>query len=244
MTKIDILGTTPLVSLARAFAAATSVPAGKSMSRDEIAVAIGARPGTGAANNRVVAARKFGLVARERGGKYFLTPLGKRLSQSPDSVELMVEAIRKVPVFEALMDRHPENLHAVKDEELVQDAMSLGATPEVAARIVRLLKSSLVFASGGEPTPSTSTENTGAAKEASISDTVDEGQVGPANEKTSTLHGTGEHDRSRTGLAGHPLIEALLSQAPAPGSDWEKDARGDWIVALDAMLALIYPPRR
>lgn len=244
MTKIDILGTTPLVSLARAFAAATSVPAGKSMSRDEIAVAIGARAGTGAANNRVIAARKFGLVARDRGGKYFLTPLGKRLSQSPDSEELMIEAIRKVPVFQALLDRHPENIHAVEDEELVQDAMSLGATPEGAARIVRLLKSSLVFASGGEPTPSTSTETASAAKDVSVRDAVDEGQAGAGSEKASTMSQTGEHERSRTGLAGHPLIEALLSQAPSPGSDWEKGARSDWIVALDAMLALIYPPRR
>lgn len=128
MPKIDINGTTPVVSLARAFAA-TAVPAGKSLSRDEVATAMGARPGSGAANNRVIAARKFGLLARGPNGRYSLAPLGKRLSQSQGDANLLVEAIRKVPIFGAMLDLHWHNVSAVEDSQILRHALALWPLP-------------------------------------------------------------------------------------------------------------------
>ena len=241
MPKIDINGTTPSVSLARAYAA-IAVPVGKSLSRDEIADAMGARAGTGAANNRVIAARRFGLLMRESNGKYSLTPLGKRLSQSGESAEILIEAIRKVPIFKALLDLHPQDVSTVGDDQLIQDAVKLGASAEVAARIVRLLKTSLAFASRDEPTPLAPTQNASSANEGAISPA--EGGV-RADDDVVEASVPAQADRTKLGsLAMHPLIEPLMLQAPPPGSDWGKDARTDWITALDAMLALIYPPRR
>lgn len=107
---------------------------------------------------------------------------------------------------------------------------------------VRLLKNSLAFASRDEPTPSATTENAGSAKGEAFS--IAEGDL-KADDDVAEAPAPPLAARTELGsLAMHPLIEPLMRQAPPPGSDWGKDARTDWITALDAMLALIYPPHR
>lgn len=211
----------PKVSLDRAIGVARAMQqVSRSVSRRGIALEMELRPGTGSINNRVIAARKFGLIARGASKGYVLTALGRRFAAGTYANEDVLAAIRHVPVFAAALASLHGSFDGVSRADLL-DALSRAGVEEAELDdAVRVLSSSMTFSTTASVTKA---------------DCVDPGVKG----KVALGLGNGAQNGAGS-LSTEPMIKALFAATPPPSSSWPADRMNEWLDLFANAVRYIY----
>lgn len=212
----DLQNGLPRASLDRALAVAEAiVKEGRSLTRMRIAVALGVKAGTGSANTRTIAARKFGLIRSDPSGGYAVTDLGRRLLRDPSNVQLRRSAIIGVEGFSRLKDYFDTDLSLVAREDLSRALVEFGISAPRASEAARIFERSWM---SGDPTNDT---------EDAASD-----HPMPAAEVPA---------RAPTDKADHPVLSQILAQLPQAGQGWAVSERDAWIDLFSSAVRFVYP---
>lgn len=208
----------------------------KPMSREAIATKLNLRPGTGSANNRVIAAKKFGVIEPARSGGYVLTELGRRLAISEPSRKDIVAAIKNVGAFAKLIDQLDGDPGELTDAEITERLRAAGVREAELATATQVF---IVSWSFRKPEANEESVSGGGSADAQ-SDAADETsrtiRAAPAaseNPSPNTLRGTPFKE--------HEMIGWVLEQAPAIGETWDAERYEAWSELLRTTIRFLFP---
>jgi hypothetical protein len=212
----------------------------RELSRDQLAGALGASPGSGSFSLKLGAARMFGLID-SNDGKYQLTETG-HLACSADTVEMQTgrrDAFLAVDLYKRLFTDYKGKPLPPAPKGLEAALISYGVAPKQADKCRQALMRSAAFAgflSGGrdrliEPIIS-------AHSPVAMADfarrTLDDLVEAPAKKREPDMTGD-------LPALGDKLIRGLLERLPPPGKPWPKNRRDQWLKLLPDVLAMVYP---
>ena len=220
-----------VLAVARAFG---SRP--KPLTRDAIAAKLNMKAGTGSANNRVIAAKKFGVIETGRSGGYVLTDLGRRLAVPVPERADIVAAIRHVASFAKLIDETDGDPADLAEADVRAGLRAAGV------RAAELETAAGVFISswnyklpdvdeGSDPVP----DAQDADDAAEVAESAPLQPVAPADATPSRQPNT------ETAFLDHQMVRWVLEQAPAVGDAWPADRYEAWSELLRTTIRFLYP---
>lgn len=201
---------------------------GTTCEADQLAAQLNLEAKGGGFRLRINAARIFGLITYERGGRISLTEIGRQAIDPQYERSAKVKAFLTVPLFQRVYDEfkgRPLPPRAGLERTLV----GFGVAEKVKDRARQVLDRS--------------------AKQAGFFDAATDRLVKPRIEEDTGGHGEEKQERKEEKHGGgdggggsqfHPFIEGLLKTLPQPGTKWTLDGRVKWLQAAAHMFDLIY----
>lgn len=184
---------------------------------------------SGAFRLKTGTARIFGLTEKAGRDATKLSALGISIIEPETEKEARAEAFMSVPLYREIYDKYKgQRLPPPKALEREMEALGVSnkQTDKARQAFERSARQAGYFAHGEDRLVRPHFGDQPAkAKE----DVHDEGETG-----SKRVGGGGGGD----GL--HPFIQGLLQTLPAPGTDWDANARADWLTAAATMFKLIY----
>lgn len=175
------------------------------------------------------AARMFGLITYERGGRISLSEIGRQAIDPQNERAAKVAAFLNVQLFQKVYEEfkgRPLPPRAALERTLV----NFGVAEKVKDRARQVLERSAKQAGFFE-----------AASDRLVKPRVDEIQAGavenerPIDEEKSK-HGGGDGG----GKDLHPAFQLLLQTLPPPGTEWETKQRLNWLTMANSAFNMIY----
>jgi hypothetical protein len=183
--------------------------------------------GTGAFRVRLYAARIFGFIEIERGGKVRLTELGQRAADQNQEAAARVESFLTVPLYRAIYNKYKHTLPPPK--VLESDIVSLGVGRKQAERARQVFERSAqqagFFAHGSDRLVMPVLKDKGPVTK-------------PISESPKDYSRHGGDDGGGRDL--HPFIRGLLETLPEPRTQWGARERAKWLNAAAQIFDLIY----
>lgn len=252
---VKISSSIPKTSIGRVIGVARVVGARSSgMTRDAISSKLNLKAGTGSANNRVIAARKFGLIKVGPKG-YVLTELGSRFSTSRPERKDVEAAIRSVDVFDKLVNRFGQAVGNQSPEDIRGALKGLGVSEaelDTATRVfvaswgyqptdaeVRpTVQPSVVVAAEEEPVASVNQ----ASPNPLIRGTIDGSKGTAVRDEALQPIIRGREAPRNVGVpfADHPLVRSVLAEAPNVDKTWPAARRDAWLNMLRTAIDFVY----
>jgi len=232
---VTITSAIPKTGVGRVLGVARAVGVrSKGMTRDAIADKLNIKAGTGSANNRVIAAKKFGVIEVGPSGGYVLTDLGRRLADPEPARDDIIAAIRNVAPFARIIDQaggDPSNMKEADIRAGLEAAGVRAAELDSATRVFTAswnyrLPDALDAATGNqdaEPGPAEANGEEAAAI------------AGRPSSDTTARSGGG------TRFLDHNVIRSVLAEAPAVGEPWPADRYEAWSELLRTTIRFVYP---
>lgn len=218
-------GAFPKVPLGRAIGIAKAMRrVAKGVSRDGIAIEMELRPGTGSINNRVIAARKFGLIARGASGGYVLTPLGKRFAVGNFNTKDIHRAVSNVPIFAAALHALGARIANAPESDMYDALRNAGVEETLLEVAARIMMKSLRLPEGDTEAMSQDSMN-----------------YPPPDDVKDDLEETAFEKSVRPTAAADPVVRSLLAKTPPPGSEWSLDRVDEWLRLFSSAIRYLYP---
>ncbi len=179
---------------------------------------------------KINAARTFGLITYDRGGRISLSEVGRQAIDPQTERAARVKAFLSVPLFQKVYEEfkgRPLPPRAALERTLV----NFGVAEKVKDRARQILDRSAKQAGFFDATsdrlvkprvddlPESSAENEQSAN---------------AEEKQKSGNGGGN------GGGMHPAFQLLLQTLPAPGTEWDSKQRMNWLVMANSAFNMIY----
>ncbi|EZP49968.1 hypothetical protein [Sphingomonas sp. RIT328] len=212
----------PRTTLDRALPVPTAISReGRSLTREEVAISLGVKAGTGSVNAKTIAAKRFGLIELDPKGGYRVTDLGRRLVAAPSDADLRRTAILRVKPFEQLKRYFASDFDAIHRDDLARALIGFGVGPDRAAEAAGVLERSWSGKPArGETVPFGARGRAPFVQDAGVAD----------RDGASPSPSIGPRDtRPSAALLRHPLVAAVLAQAPEDLAGWEADRRDAWL---------------
>lgn len=232
----------PKVSIGGVIAVAKAFVDGGPLTRDGIAAKLDVKPGTGSANNRVIAAKMFGIIQRNVLGGYVLTPLGRRFLKGTAGREDIVEAIRNVPHFAALLDHFDSDPATVAESDIRRAFVKVGVPAADLSTATRIFMNSWRYRHPSAPT--TRKPKAGAASpqtEAKAASSPDLVAAEPADGGSApAIRATAPGARRAMRITDVPLVSMVLAEAPPLSAAWSSDEVEQWIRSLTEAVRLAH----
>ncbi len=213
---------------------------------DQLAAQLKAEAKGGGFRMRVNGAKTFGLISYERGGRITLTELGRQLTDPHQERAAKVAAFLSVPLYQRVYEQFKGSpLPPQAGLERAIESMGVGAKVKDKARqvMLRSAKQAGFF-------DATHDRLVKPAIRQELRDTPDQGaaQQARSGEDARTARspqgegGSGGSGGGSDGGGGqrHPLIQGLLMTLPDPGSEWEPEARKNWLTMANSIFTMIY----
>ncbi len=210
--------------------------AGISCETEQLAAWMGQSARGGSFRSRYSAARLFGLISTERGGRVALTSLGQDILNPAKSDRAKATAFLNIELFEKIYEDHKG--HALPpNPALERMVVNLGVTPKQAdrarqafvksARVANFIdRQSGVFIAPGFPS---------------------DNEPDPPSEPSSEDN---REPEQRGGFGGHgggelppnidPIIVGLIRRLPSSGDIWPLGERKLWLDLLAGSFNLVY----
>ncbi len=210
------------------------------MERDQLAAAINQTASGGSFNNKIAAARMFGLIDTDQG-RFQLTPLGFDILEPSRERAAKVSAFLNVPLFKKVFDTYRGRQLPPKPSGLEHAFVSFGVSTkqrETARRVFeRSARASGFFPSDAEdrlvqpvlgvPAPTVAPSEP--------AEPVAEGNAPQSQGRRSP---TVAYDLGRP--RRHPFIEGLLETLPEDKAEWPSADRVKWLQAAAQIFDLLY----
>lgn len=203
---------------------------GTSCESEQLAAQLGLEAKGGGFRLKVNAARMFGLITYERGGRISLSEIGRQAIDPQHERSAKVSAFLSVQLFQKVYDEfkgRPIPPRAALERTLV----NFGVAEKVKDRARQVLERSAKQAGFFE-----------AASDRLVKPRVDEPLGGqtenerPENNEENPKNGGG--NGGGNGL--HPAFQLLLQTLPAPGTEWDAKQRMNWLVMASSAFNMIY----
>jgi len=181
---------------------------------------------------RLNAARIFGLITYDRGGRISLTDIGRQAIDSQSEHNAKTKAFLAVPLFGEVYEKYkgsPLPPKAAMEQALV----TFGVAENVKSRARQVLERS--------------------ARQAGFFATAPDRLVKPRiNDSSDAQDDQNQQsdlgDRQKGGslsIAGmHPAFQLLLQTLPEPGCEWEAQQRMNWLMLANSTFNMIYKPKQ
>lgn len=202
--------------------------AGIECDTNQLAAYLKQSPTSGTFRIRLYAARSFGFIEMERGGKVRLTDLGQRAADQDQEAAARSESFLTVPLYEAIFAKY-KGYTLPPPKALEREMISLGVAPKQAERARQVFERSAqhagFFAHGSDRLVKPAFKDKGPLTK-------------PIREplKDYSRHGGDDGD----GRDLHPFILGLLKTLPEPGTQWGAKDREKWLNAAAHIFDLIY----
>jgi hypothetical protein len=214
---------------------------GVALSRDQLAAAMGLSPVGGGFATKVATARLFGVIETS-SGKYQLSEVGHELVDPGRRAEAMTKAFLNVELYRKIYEEFRGKRLPPRPHGIEAALVSFGVTAKNArharlaldrsARMAGFFPNSeedrLVMPFGIGPTVAQADEAQAASFEA---EPIKAMQI-------QREAGTAVSAGFAPGL--HPSISGMLSELPAPKSEWSRAEQADWLDALQSLFRVIY----
>lgn len=226
----------PYADLDASFAVVNGVhnAGGTTCAADQLAAQLKLEAKGGGFRLRVNAARIFGLITYDRGGRIALTEIGRQAIDPQTERAARVKAFLSVPLFSRVYDEYkggPIPPRAALERALV----SFGVAEKVKDRARQVLDRS--------------------AKQAGFYDAAADRLVTPrtphaengAETQDDTKNNDDPIDKNNKGGGGsgggmHPAFQLLLQTLPEPGTEWDSNNRMNWLMLANSAFNMIYRP--
>jgi hypothetical protein len=207
----------------------------RTLSREQLAGALGVSPGSGSFSLKLGSARLFGLTESSEG-RYQLTRIGE-LACSTDSIEAQAgrrDAFLAVELYRRVFNDYRGKLLPPTPKAMEQALLSYGVAERQVDKCRQTLMRSATFAgffaSGRdrliEPIIGIVPPPPGKAP-------VDD-RIAP-EAKTRMI-------RDVTPLVlDETLIKGMLERLPKPGAEWSQEKRTQWLTLFSSVLDMVYP---
>ena len=186
-------------------------------------------PSSGTFRIRLYAARSFGFITMERGGKVRLTELGQRAADPDQEAAARSESFLTVPLFKAVFDKY-KGYTLPPPKALERDIEKLGVAPKQTNRARQVFERSAqqagFFAQGSDRLVEPAFKDKGGPLTKPISESP----------KVYSRHG-GDDGGNRD--LPH-FILGLLERLPEPSTQWGTRDRVKWLNAAIQIFDLIY----
>ena len=174
---------------------------------------------------QLAAARLFGLMATDGGGRHRLTELGRAAIDPNKSREARARAFLMVPLFKAVFENYNGGV-LPPAAALARDMVGLGVAEKTKDRARQIFERSAeqggFFASG---------------RDRLVMPGFAIGMEAPVEEQRD------EHaDSTKVGSGGgkDPLINALIQKLPTVGQPWPADERVTWLQMISMAFQMAY----
>lgn len=193
---------------------------------DQLAAHLGLEAKGGGFRIRITAAKTYGLLTYERGGRITLTELGRQIIDPQYERAARAEAFLKVPLFAKVYENF-KGSPLPPQAGLERAIVSYGAGSKVVKNARQVLMRSAKQAGYFELSADrlTAPPIRGNAQE----------QPKDKEERKSGSGGSGGN-----GGTGHPLIDGLLQTLPKPNTPWSPQERMNWLVMANSIFKIIY----
>lgn len=179
---------------------------------------------------KINAARMFGLITYERGGRISLSEIGRQAIDPQLERSARVKAFLNVPLFQKVYDEfkgRPLPPRAALERTLV----NFGVAEKVKDRARQILDRSAKQAAFFE----------------AASDRLVRPRVDDLSDNNSDDDQTNDQsEKPKNGGSGgdggdlHPAFQLLLQTLPAPGTEWDAKQRLNWLVMANSAFNMIY----
>lgn len=214
---------------------------GVALSRDQLAAAMGLSPVGGGFATKVATARLFGVIEAS-AGKYQLSEVGHELVDPGRRAEAMIKAFLNVELYRKVYEEfrgkrlppRPHGLEAalvsfgVTAKNARHARLALDRSARMAGFFPNAEEDRLVMPFGVGPTVAQAEEAQAATPEPETPSA------------TALLASASPRAYGGGGPLLHPSISGMLSELPAPKSEWSKAEQADWLDALAGMFRVIY----
>jgi hypothetical protein len=186
-------------------------------------------PTSGTFRIRLYAARSFGLIEMERGGKVRLTGLGQRAVDPDQEAAARSDSFLTVPLYEAIFEKY-KGYTLPPPKALEREIEKLGVAPKQTDRARQVFERSAqqagFFAQGSDRLVEPAFKDKGGPLTKPISQSA----------KQYGSHGGDDGG----GRELHPFIRGLLETLPEPKTEWSGRDRVKWLNAAAQIFDLIY----
>lgn len=204
---------------------------GTTCEADQLAAQLKLEAKGGGFRLRVNAARIFGLITYDRGGRINLTDIGRQAIDPQTERNARIKAFLAVPLFIKVYDEYkggPIPPRAALERALV----SFGVAEKVKDRARQVLDRS--------------------AKQAGFFDAASDRLVMPrmtllekgseTSDDDSQENDSVDKNKSGGGSGGgmHPAFQLLLQTLPEPGTEWDSQKRMNWLMLANSAFNMIY----
>lgn len=206
---------------------------GTSCESEQLAAQLNLEAKGGGFRLKINAARTFGLITYERGGRISLSEIGRQAIDPQFERSARVQAFLHVPLFQKVYEEfkgRPLPPRAALERTLV----NFGVAEKVKDRARQILDRSAKQAAFFD-----------AASDRLVKPRVDE--VSDNNFAESELAGDQTDRRGNGGGGGtgdgggmHPGFQLLLQTLPPPGTEWDAKQRMHWLVMANSAFNMIY----
>lgn len=209
--------------------------AGLECSVDQLAAYLKQSATSGAFRLKLSAARHFGLVETERGGRVSLTDLGQRAADPEQEAQARAESFLRVELYREVFDKF-KGYRLPPRKGLEKEMVGFGVSPKQADKARQAFERSAdqagYFQHGNDRLVEPAFR-------------IQKPDTKPLGEEEAGSGGGGGVGGGGNGGGGndlelHPFIRGLLETLPEPGTEWAKEKRKEWIDAADQIFKLIY----
>lgn len=203
---------------------------GTSCESEQLAAQLSLEAKGGGFRLKINAARTFGLITYERGGRISLSEIGRQAIDPHYERAARVKAFLSVPLYQKVYEEYkgrPLPPRAALERAIV----NFGVGEKVKDRARQILDRSAKQAGFFE-----------AASDRLVKPRVDDVSEPPAenelpiNLEEKPRNGGGSGD----GGGMHPAFQLLLQTLPQPGSEWDSKQRMNWLVMANSAFNMIY----
>jgi hypothetical protein len=200
---------------------------------DELAAEMG-QTLSGAFRLKTGTAKIFDLTERDGKSGVKLTDLGRQIVQPETERAARVESFMRVPLYAAVYEKYKGHLlppMKALEREMQALGVSSKQTDKARQAFERSARQAGFFESGEDRLVRPRAELPGNKSEDA---TAGMAQTKPVSDNNRRGDGGGD------GGGLHPFIRGLLDTLPAPGAEWNAQARADWLTTAASVFKLIY----
>ncbi len=229
------------------------------MTRDSLAIALGHKKGSGNANNKILAAQRFGLIQRSNEATYSITDLGRRCISPTAREDDLKNAISRVKPFAKVVNELSWQFSTEDPVPIDQALRTAGMASDAAVEARRVLIRSMAMLRRDQPSPSPSdivpAGDGSSAEEDAPKHIAPRARIrrtpSPVPQPEPEPEPEEESDRlaARVGaddgpaqFADIPAIRGLLDAAPDQGTPWPRSQQDDFVEAMRHLIRFSYGP--
>jgi hypothetical protein len=228
----------PYVDLQEAIAVARAMldRGGSAMERDQMAAALGLATVSGTFNNKMSAARMFGLIDNAQG-RYLLTDLGFEILDPARAPAAMIEAFLSVPLYRRTYEEFRGRQLPPRPLGLEQAFVNFGVSAKQKDKARHAFDRSARTANF-YPTPGE--DRLVAPVIAPFAGKADSDSVVPSEPEAKNGAPIPTPTPAPAAREMHPFIEGLLDELPSKGQKWALDEQAHWLRAAAQIFRLLY----
>ena len=203
---------------------------------DELAAEMG-QTLSGAFRLKTGTAKIFDLTERDGKSGVKLTDLGRQIVQPETERAARSESFMRVPLYAAVYEKYKGHLlppMKALEREMQALGVSSKQTDKARQAFERSARQAGFFESGEDRLVRPRAELPGNRSEDATASTA---QTKPVSDSQQRGSGSGG---GNGGGSLHPFIRGLLDTLPEPGTEWNAQARADWLETAASVFKLIY----